>query len=182
MSRPRSKTRKASLPTSNVSFSLASNWKMEGPFPTTTSRKSPPFILSSVSAVVCKFSSKPSLDSVRHGSQFLGPRLLCDPFTRLLFAEVVPIAKSSQLLVRIGQHHPSRREQTPPKTRKFDEKGDVQNHSAVAREHSQECPLGDGEHHRTMRGSVQDWKLCGVSKHDGRKLVPVNASVFVKDV
>merc|ERR1712021_180801 len=47
MSRPRSKTRKESHPTSKDSSSLESSSKMEEPFLTTTSKKSQPFTWSS---------------------------------------------------------------------------------------------------------------------------------------
>merc|ERR1719347_418847 len=61
MSRQRSKTKKGSLLTSSVSSLLASSWKTAGPSPTTTSRRSPPFTWSSVSEVVCRSLSRPSL-------------------------------------------------------------------------------------------------------------------------
>merc|ERR1712071_171388 len=50
-SRPRSRTRKASLPINRDSSSPASSLKMEEPYPTTTSRRSPPSIWSSDSVV-----------------------------------------------------------------------------------------------------------------------------------
>merc|ERR1719192_1196086 len=57
-SRPRFKTKKASHQISNVLSSLASNLKMVEHFPTITSKKNRPFILSSVFVVVCKSSSR----------------------------------------------------------------------------------------------------------------------------
>merc|ERR1711943_39014 len=60
-SRPRSKTRKASLQISKDSSSLVSNLRMEEPSPTTTSKRSPLSISSSDSEVECKSSSRLSL-------------------------------------------------------------------------------------------------------------------------
>merc|ERR1712107_127362 len=60
-SRPRSRTRRASPRTSRGRSSLASSLRTEGPSPTTTSRRSPPSTLSSVSGEVCRSSSRPSL-------------------------------------------------------------------------------------------------------------------------
>merc|ERR1712147_98425 len=61
-SRPRSKIRRVSHPTSRDSSSLESNLRMEELFQTTTSKRSPPFILFSDSEEVCKSSSRPSLE------------------------------------------------------------------------------------------------------------------------
>merc|ERR1712107_868079 len=60
-SRPRSRTRRAFPQTSRGWSSLASSLRTEGPSPTTTSRRSPPSTLSSVSGEVCRSSSRPSL-------------------------------------------------------------------------------------------------------------------------
>merc|ERR1711990_1293982 len=60
-SRLRSKTRKVSLQISKDLSSLESNLRMEEPFPTTTSRRSPPSTWSSDLEEVCKSSSRPSL-------------------------------------------------------------------------------------------------------------------------
>merc|ERR1712160_111282 len=54
-SRPRSRTRKAFPQISSVLSSLVSSSRTAVPFPTTTSRRSPPSISCSVSAVVCIF-------------------------------------------------------------------------------------------------------------------------------
>merc|ERR1712100_563902 len=60
-SRPRSKTRKVSLQISKDSSSLENNSRTAEPFPTTTSRRSPPSTWSSDLEEVCKSSSRPSL-------------------------------------------------------------------------------------------------------------------------
>ena len=52
----------ASLRTSSASSSPESSWRTDALSLTTTSRKSRPFILSSVSGVACRSSSKPSLE------------------------------------------------------------------------------------------------------------------------
>merc|ERR1712021_144917 len=57
-SKQRSKIRKEFPQISKDSSSLESNLKMEELSPTTTSKKNQPFILSSDSEVVCKFSSR----------------------------------------------------------------------------------------------------------------------------
>merc|ERR1712022_28715 len=59
-SRPRSKTRKVSLQISKDLSSLESNLKMVELFPTTTSKRSPPFTWSSDLEVECKSLSRPS--------------------------------------------------------------------------------------------------------------------------
>merc|ERR1712080_703452 len=61
-SKPRSKTRKVSHLISKDLSSPVSNLKTEEPLPTTTSKRNPLFILSSDSEVVCKSSSRPSLE------------------------------------------------------------------------------------------------------------------------
>merc|ERR1711924_481255 len=53
LSRPRSRTRRASPLTSSVSSLRASSSRMAAPFRTTTSRRSPPFTWCSVSVVLC---------------------------------------------------------------------------------------------------------------------------------
>merc|ERR1712131_442527 len=62
MSRPRSKTRKVFHQISNVLSSPVSSLKMEEPFPITTSKRNQPFTWSSVFVVVCKSSSRHSLE------------------------------------------------------------------------------------------------------------------------
>ena len=59
--RPRSKTKKVSLPINKDLSSLVSNWKTAEPFLTTTFKRSLPFTWSSDSEEVCKSSSRPSL-------------------------------------------------------------------------------------------------------------------------
>merc|ERR1712183_1212867 len=58
MSRPRSKTRKVFPQISNVLSLLENSLKMEGHFPTITSKRRALFILCSVFVEVCKSSSK----------------------------------------------------------------------------------------------------------------------------
>merc|ERR1711862_688968 len=60
MLRPRSRTRKVSHPISKDLSSLESSSKMDVPLVTITSRRSPLFILSSDSEVVCRSSLRPS--------------------------------------------------------------------------------------------------------------------------
>merc|ERR1712224_244136 len=61
-SRPRSKTRKVSHQISKDLSSLENNLRMEELSPTTTSKRNPHFTWSSDSEVVCKSSSRPSLE------------------------------------------------------------------------------------------------------------------------
>merc|ERR1712100_555047 len=77
-SRPRSKTRKVSLQISKDLSSLESNSRMEEPFPTTTSRRSPPSTWSSDLEEVCKSSSRPLLErpSPSMSSQLIPSRTL----------------------------------------------------------------------------------------------------------
>merc|ERR1711884_672576 len=60
MSRPRSRTRRASLRISRGSSSPASSSRMAGPSPTTTSRRSPPSTLSFVCEAACRSLARPS--------------------------------------------------------------------------------------------------------------------------
>ncbi|XBJ03767.1 hypothetical protein VPH35_022836 [Triticum aestivum] len=60
MSRPRSRTRRAFPRTSSALSLLASSWRMAVPLLTTTSRRSPPFTLSSAFGEACRSSSRPS--------------------------------------------------------------------------------------------------------------------------
>merc|ERR1719312_452562 len=62
MSRPRSKTRKVSHQISNVLSLPVSSSKMEEPFLITTSKRNQPFTWSFVFVVVCKSSSRHSLE------------------------------------------------------------------------------------------------------------------------
>merc|ERR1711865_417419 len=77
-SKPRSKIRKEFLQISKDSSSPESNLKMEELSPTTTSKKNQPFILSTDSEVVCKFSSRlsPVRPSPLMSSQQIPSRML----------------------------------------------------------------------------------------------------------
>ena len=61
MWRPRFKTKKASLLTSSIWFLPVSSLRMAAPFLIIIFRKNPPSILSSISAVACRFLSRWSL-------------------------------------------------------------------------------------------------------------------------
>merc|ERR1719419_1382098 len=74
MSRPKSRTRKASPQTSSASSSPASSLKMAGRFQTTTSRRNPPSTWSCAYAAECRSLSRPS--RARPSPSMLRPRIL----------------------------------------------------------------------------------------------------------